>query len=120
MFSALAATPTATATASERSGSLRRTLRAILSTTLSKIGSGRTRDAIRAECMALYHADETKLKEMGLTRMDVIRLLETKGHALDQKMRRSANLPSRPMTTPRDPLRHQFPMAILVLGLMRS
>lgn len=117
MFSALAMTPTATA--AERSGSLRRTLRSIHSTILGTIGSGRTHEADHAACMELYHADETKLKEMGLTRMDVIRLLETKGHAVDQKIRRSANLRSQPVTTPKDPQWHLFPMAMLVSGLVK-
>lgn len=57
---------------------VRGTLRSALSMLLARIGSSRTREATHAKHMDLYHADDTILREMGLTRMDVIRLLETK------------------------------------------
>ena len=45
---------------------------------LEKIRFGRSQEAHHANPHGPYFADETKLKELGLTRMDVIRLLKTK------------------------------------------
>ncbi len=109
MFFAPAMTPTAT----DPSPSRRRSLRSHLSVLVGTRASGKVHEANHAACMELYHADETTLRDMGLTRMDVIRLLETKGRAVEPMTARLANLPSQPATTPRGPILHRFPLVLL-------
>jgi hypothetical protein len=69
-FSLAAATPT------QHSRSFLLALRSILSRIAERIGSGQAQEADLASCLELYHADESTLRDKGLTRMDVIRLLE--------------------------------------------
>lgn len=66
------------ATPAQHSRSFVLGLRFALSRIADKTGSGRAKEADLARCMELYHADESTLRDKGLTRMDVIRLLETK------------------------------------------
>lgn len=66
----------AVATPTRHSRSFPVVLRSIFSRIAEMIGSGRAPEADHANCMELYHADESTLRDMGLTRMDVIRLLE--------------------------------------------
>jgi len=53
-------------------------VQAILLRVAEKIGSGRPQDADLASIMELYHADESTLRDKGVTRMDVIRRLENR------------------------------------------
>ncbi|MBL4929491.1 hypothetical protein [Fuscibacter oryzae] len=62
----------------QRSRSFRLALRSTLSRIAEKIGSGWAQEADLADVMELYHVDESTLRDKGLTRMDVIRLLETR------------------------------------------
>lgn len=66
----------AVATSTPHSRSFLLALRSILSRIAEKIGSGRAQEADLPSCLELYHADESTLRDKGLTRMDVIRLLE--------------------------------------------
>ncbi len=68
----------AVATPTQQTRSFLLALRSILSPIAEKIGSGRAQEADFASCLELYHADESTLRDKGLTRMDVIRLLETR------------------------------------------
>lgn len=66
----------AAAALTRHSRSFRLALRSIFSRIAEMIGFGRAQGADDTNCMELYHADESTLRDMGLTRMDVIRLLE--------------------------------------------
>ena len=108
----------AVATPTQHSRSFLLALRSILARIAEKIGSGRAQEADLASCMELYHADESTLRDKGLTRMDVIRLLETKRSAIEKKACGFTDMPSRPETETEDPKWDMLPLAKLGKGLV--
>lgn len=115
MFSTIDMNPIATC--ARNASSLRLVLRSSLSRILETVSSGRSNAKTYAKYMELYHADESRLKDMGLTRMDVIRHLETKCPA-GQRIEPLAYLASRPASAAVDSQWDLSPLAQLGRGLV--
>ena len=108
----------AVATPTQHSRSFLLALRSILSRIAEKIAFDQAQEADLASCMELYHADESTLRDKGLTRMDVIRLLETKHLTIEKKACGFTDMPSRPETETEDRKWEMLPLAWLGKGLV--
>lgn len=101
-----------------QASTLRQAARAVLARFQTRFGSDRARAENHARHMELYHADDSTLKDMGLTRMDVIRLLETKGSMVSAEPGRFENRSSRPQPNGSDRQWDRLPLANLGRGLL--